>query len=150
MAKNDAYDCAIGLLARREHATQELLAKLRSRGYSLEASQDALRKCQEQHYQDEKRFVEAFCQQRIRQGYGPLHIQQELHAKKVEREFAQKILQEQDVCWLEQARKVVLKKFQHPAKPRTPEWQKQMRFLLYRGFSKEVAAQVLTHLNEML
>lgn len=84
---------------------------------------------------------------RLNQGYGPLRIQQALIAKHIEPDLIQAAFQDEDATnehWLERCWR---KKF-HGQLPCGPaSWQKQIRFLLYRGFSSEVAQRWLRYVQ---
>src|SRR3546814_5195711 len=98
-----ACDCALRLLARREHGAHELADKLRQKGYSQPESNEAIAECQRLGLQSDQRFVESLCRARIRQGCGPLKINQELHTKQIDRELIDKALEQEDDNWLTHA-----------------------------------------------
>jgi regulatory protein len=62
----DAYDHAVRLLARREHARAELARKLEVRGYSREAGEHALDRLESLGYLDDRRFATLFIEQRLK------------------------------------------------------------------------------------
>src|SRR5690348_18281303 len=76
----DAYDRALGMLARREYSQRELRARLEHAGCDEAESESALRKLREQEYQDDARFGEMIVRARVGQGYGPARIQAELRS----------------------------------------------------------------------
>ena len=78
-----AFDYAMRLLTRREYGAQELAAKLAQKGYRAAEIVEVTAECQRLGLQSDTRFVESFCQARIRQGFGPLKISQELQAKHI-------------------------------------------------------------------
>lgn len=98
---------------------------------------------QQQNWQCDRRYAEMHVKTRLQQGYGPLRIQQELTAKKVDDDIVAEALKEHqafDEQWIQRCWQ---KKFRCEM-PLTAEiQQKQLRFLLYRGFSSEVAQQWL-------
>jgi len=135
-----AFDCAVRLLARREHGAHELAGKLIQKGYSQEDTENAIVECQRHGWQSDSRFVEAVFNTRIRQGYGPLRISQELQNKYICRELITAKLDEYEEQWQEHAHAVWQKKFMPPEN--FIDMQKQQRFLLYRGFPIEIIAQL--------
>lgn len=71
---NKALDCAVRLLARREHGARELAEKLAQKGYNSSDIDEAIARCQSLGLQSDVRFAESRCRLRIRQGCGPLKI----------------------------------------------------------------------------
>lgn len=142
-----AFESAVRLLSRREHGAIELCDKLKRKGFSSEDAMDALANCQRLDLQNEHRFVEMYTRSRIRQGYGPLKISQELSSKGVEKELIQHILRQEEEHWLSYALDVWHKKSKGQTELSFNELQKQQRFLLYRGFSMDTIARVTKELE---
>lgn len=138
-----ALDCAMRLLARREHGACELADKLAQKGYNRQESNEAIAECQRLGFQSDRRFVDAVCHVRIRQGCGPLKIHQELQAKHIESELIDEILAREADHWLDHALAVWHKKYKKQDQVSFAELQKRQRFLLYRGFPTDVIARVV-------
>lgn len=143
-----AFDCALRLLARREHGAIELYDKLKHKGYNLTEARDALARCQELDLQNDLRFVELYIRSRVRQGYGPLKISQELSSKGLDKELIQSSLQ-QEANWLNYALEVWQKKSKGQQELSFTDMQKLQRFLLYRGFSMDIIAMVTRELKSL-
>lgn len=139
---SSAWDTTLRLLGRRDHSRAELQQKLKQRKFSLEEIQEALQRCQELSLQSDERFVESFTRTRIRQGYGPLKIIQELITRGVEREVIYRSLHEEKPDWVHYATAVLQKRNKSKDSWSYEELQKQQRFLLYRGFDQETITQV--------
>lgn len=134
-----AYDSALRLLARREHSAKELADKLKQRHFVPEEIQQALIKCQQFNYQSDERFAEQLYNVRVRQGYGPLRIQQELQAKGIDTNLSDAVLQQESTdIWAQRAHAVMMKKFSEEQTSAWDDWQKCVRFLMYRGFPMEL------------
>ncbi|EHL31623.1 recombination regulator RecX [Legionella drancourtii] len=144
-----AFDSAVRLLSRREHGAIELCDKLKQKGFTAAEAKEALDNCQHLGYQNDCRFVETYCRSRIRQGYGPLKISQELSSKGIDRELIQSVLQQEDKNWLTYALEVWQKKNKGQCELSFNELQKQQRFLLYRGFGMDVIAMVTKELKRL-
>ncbi|MBA3537896.1 MAG: recombination regulator RecX [Tatlockia sp.] len=142
-----AFDCALRLLARREHGAQELADKLAQKGYETAEIADAITECQRLGLQSDLRFVESFCRARIRQGSGPLKISQELQAKHIERTLIENALTQEKDNWLSYALAVWYKKYKVQVDIPFEELQKRQRFLLYRGFSTDIIANVVAEVR---
>lgn len=138
-----ALVCAVRLLARREHSLAELTEKLTQKGHADVDIQDALERCQRQGLQCDVRFAESLTRTRIRQGYGPARIRQELRAKQVLRETIDAVLDEERDNWISYARGVWEKKYKSVDKVSFAEQQKQKQFLLVRGFMMDTIAKVV-------
>src|SRR5690554_702253 len=101
---------AMNLLARREHARDELRTKLLKRfgseGERVKTVDQALARLEEQGLQSDERFTEAFVTARERQGKGPLRIAQELRQKGVSDSLVSLYLDEGDERWWDLANEV--------------------------------------------
>jgi regulatory protein len=140
---NNTLDCALRLLARREHGAWELANKLARKGYNSIDIAEAVEKCQSLGLQSDVRFVETLCRMRIQQGCGPLKILQELQAKQIARELIDGILDQEQENWLSHAQVVWNKKFRSRPKLSCIELQKGQRFLTYRGFPADIIAKIV-------
>lgn len=145
-----AYESAVRLLARREHGAIELSDKLKQKGFNATDVNDALSVCQKLGLQSDSRYVESFTRLRIRQGYGPLKISQELSSKGIDKELIGDVLRQEEEHWLNHALMVWQKKSKGQLEMSFSELQKYQRFLLYRGFSMDVIARVVKHLELVL
>ena len=140
---SEALACAVRLLARREHSLAELQDKLGQKGYSQEDSKAALARCLRDGLQSDARFAESLTRTRVMQGYGPVKIRQELLAKKVSRELIDDVLRVEQDNWISHATRVLEKKYASSVDASFAEKQKQKQFLLYRGFSMNLIAQII-------
>lgn len=144
-----AFDSAVRLLSRREHSRVELYDKLKQKGYNPIEIKNALEECQRLDLQNDYRFVEIYSRSRIRQGYGPLKISQELSSKGIDKELIHQFLQQEEDNWLAYALDVWQKKSKGQFDLSFEELQKQQRFLLYRGFGMDTIAQVKKELEKI-
>lgn len=136
----EAFDVAVGLLARREHSVRQLSYKLAKRGFHEEAIASAIETCKRLDLQSDTRFAEGTCRSRIARGYGPLMIKQLLQHEGVSSDIMEQIFDEinQDIDWVAEAYSVWIKKF-GAARVSDDDLghvrQKQWQFLRYRGFT---------------
>lgn len=138
---SDAFACAVRLLTRREHGARELADKLKRKGYLLADIEASILECQRLGLQSDSRFVESLCRTRVRQGYGPLRIRQELQHLQVDGELIEDVLQQEQDNWLTYATDVWKKKYKVQTTSYT-DLQKQKQFLMYRGFPMDIIAKV--------
>ena len=133
----EAFDVAVGLLARREHSVRQLGYKLAKRGFDDEAITSALEACQQQNLQSDVRFAEGLCRSRIARGYGPSVIKQLLAHEGVASDIIEHVFDEisQDIDWVAEASLVWMKKFRTSDDASNLARQKQRQFLRYRGFT---------------
>ncbi len=141
-----AFDSALRLLVRREHGAVELCVKLKKKGFSQEEAKAAVEECQHLGYQSDRRFVENYSRYRMRQGYGPLKITQELNSKNIDQDLINEVLHLEQDNWLSNAKEVWNKKCKGQLNLSYDELQKQQRFLLYRGFSTDIISRVVREL----
>ncbi|WP_133129535.1 recombination regulator RecX [Legionella yabuuchiae] len=144
-----AYACAVRLLARREHGAHELAQKLVQKGFASVEVNAALAECQRLGFQSDERFAESFSRNRIRQGYGPLRIEQELKQLRIDGEMIRQVLSQDEASWLFQAKMAREKRFQDLEDFSLEVIQKQKRFLLYRGFPSDVINQLFKQLESL-
>lgn len=89
-----AYNCAVSLLSRRDHSRNELLRKLKEKGYS-KGAEAAIERLQNSGYIDDERFCRLYASELIRlKGYGRRRVEQELYLKGVDREIVSGVLDE--------------------------------------------------------
>jgi regulatory protein len=131
-----AYIAAVRLLARREHGAYELRTKLVKQAFSSADIDEAIAECQRLHLQCDKRFAESLSRVRIRQGYGPVKIRQDLQLVRIATECIDEVLFQQHHDWQAHAFDVWLKKYKE-ADHTFAAQQKQKQFLLYRGFDND-------------
>ena len=130
-------EAAMDYLSRREHATKELTQKLLTKGYEEDDVTAALARLTEQGLLSDARFTEAFINQRISRGSGPLKIRAELRQKGVSDAMISEFLNERDPLWRESAQAVRSKKYGSELPSDLKEKARQSRFLQSRGFSTE-------------
>lgn len=127
------HQMALNHLARREYTRFMLKEKLRQKGFLLQSIEIALDILSQQGFLSDKRFCEAFIARRIRQGYGPIRIAIECQKYGISEAIISAQLPQDEEIWLTLINKIRQKKFssykQSQEKPR------QIRYLLYRGFS---------------
>ena len=137
---------AMDYLSRREHATHELFQKLLAKEeYEADDISEALARLTEQGLLSDERFTEAFINQRISRGSGPLKIRTELRQKGVSDAMIGTFLDERDVMWQESALAVRIKKYGTERPSDLKETARQTRFLQSRGFSTEQTRYAMTH-----
>lgn len=136
------FAAALGLLTRREHSAYELTQKLARKEYSKSEIQAAIAKCQDLELQSDKRFAESLLRLRIRQGYGPQKIRQDLQNVQIERDLIDSLFEQEKENWIKYATDAWEKKFKSSNHQTYADIQKQKQFLFYRGFSMETISKV--------
>ena len=137
---------AMDYLSRREHATHELFQKLVAKEeYGADDITEALTRLAEQGLLSDERFTEAFINQRLNRGYGPLKIRSELRQKGVSDDMIGAFLDERDAQWQDSALAVRIKKFGSEKPFDLKETARQTRFLQSRGFSHEQTRYAMAH-----
>lgn len=134
---------AIDLLSRRDHSRQELSQKLLNKGHDLNAIEPVLSELHAKKYLDEARFTENYVHYRRERGFGPLRIQQELQARGIPVEIIAEHLNITDNAWLIGVRNAWKKQFGGKLATDFKMKAKQLRFMQYRGFTREQIRSVL-------
>ncbi len=131
-----ATAAAVGLLAARDYARGELLAKLRARGFVESAVQAALERLTAQGALNEERYAHNYVAWHAGRGHGPLRIAAELRRQGVPEGLIEAALQA-GADWAALARKVCSGKFGIAPASSWRDQARRMRFLQYRGFSAD-------------
>jgi len=126
-------EAAVGLLARRDHATRELGRKLEERGFNAEVIAVVLAELTARHFLDDERYIEHFVSYHAGRGQGPVRIAAELRQVGVAAESIDRQL-DAVADWRERARGVRRKKFGAGLPKDFKGRARQARFLEYRGF----------------
>ena len=89
-----AFNKAVDLLSRRDHARGELLTKLKQKGFA-DGAEQALEKLESYGYIDDRRFAQNYANELIRlKGFGKRRIVQELFKKGVSRDIIDEVVSE--------------------------------------------------------
>lgn len=135
---------ALAWLTQREHSRAELTQKLARLGAPAEEIAPLLAELAERGLQSDERFADAWVMARVRRGYGPAVIRQELQVRGIETELVAAALHALDAEWPGLARAVLVKKFgRQPAEKDPKERARRWRFLRYRGFDGVALRQAL-------
>ena len=131
---------ALDLLARREYSRLELKRRLAPHAESEDEIDSLLAELSERQWQSDERYAEAFIHSKSR-SRGRLRLQQELAAKGVDESLVRANLPDRDTE-LANALAVLHQKFAAPPQD-FQEKQKQIRFMLYRGFEMDIVQAAL-------
>ena len=136
---------AMDLLARREQSSHELANKLKRRSDSDQLIQSVISQLQADGLQSDFRFSEAFFRSLVARGIGPVRIRNEFRNRGVEKVLADEVISKlsESVNWYDLAESVVLKKYNTLVFDDEKSKAKCLRFLAYRGFSSEIAYDIV-------
>jgi len=133
----DIYNQAIRYLSYREYAIEELRSKLLKKFDSEWEVGQVLERLLNDDLLSEQRYAESYIRTRVKKGYGPEHIRNELMQKRLAKMDIERALADGEFVWGEEIYKVWLKKFNQAPNVKMQDRAKQWRFLQYRGFSNE-------------
>jgi regulatory protein len=142
MPERSARNTAMDLLAQRDHSRLELEQKLAQRGFDADEIESALNHLQRHNLQSDRRYAEAFLEQRRARGYGPVRIEYELRDRGVNDAIISDCLQLAQDDWLEVLESQRAKKYGPTIPNDYPQRMKQARFLQNRGFSSEMVMRL--------
>jgi regulatory protein len=128
---------ALNLLARREHSAAELTRKLQAKGYESIDIQSLIIALEQEGLLNHQRFIENYIHYRRNKGYGPLHIQAQLIERGIHQELIEQELNIADNAWFTEAFRAWQKRFKNKAPTDYKSRAQQMRFLQYKGFTRE-------------
>lgn len=135
---------AVRYLSRREYSRLELEKKLRAYLTEDESEDDltaVLNDLEQKGYLSDERFAQSRARVRAAR-YGNARVAYELKASGVSSELIANAIEQLEETEAERAKALWQKRFGKPAED-YKERAKQMRYLLARGFSMEVARQVV-------
>ena len=138
-----AINKSLDLLTRRDHARNELRAKLRARDYEGVEIDSAIAQMESWNYLNESRFIEGVIMQHARRGEGPRYIAQALAAKGVAKEDIQACPVWKTIDWTAHAQQIHAKRLDPPPAS-WAENQKRMEFLMRKGFTVSQIHQILS------
>jgi regulatory protein len=105
---------------------------------------EVLQDLQNHDLQSDERFTESFVHSRLRKGYGPVRIRQELSERGIGESVAEDALTRPADFWIEIAEQARRKRFgELPEAGDTDRWNTQARFLSRRGFPSDLIFTVL-------
>lgn len=128
---------AIGLLARRDFASRELQGRLADAGYEPEAAAAAVTELEEDRLVDDERYVESAVASRIARGQGPIRIALELKRVGVAPALVERAVEAKSPEWGARAVELRRRRFGREVPQGPKERARQIRFLLYRGFTMD-------------
>ena len=126
---------AVGLLARREHSSQELRDKLRARSFSDAAVEAALATLRERDLLSDHRFAEACARSLMGRGCGSLRVAGELRRRGVSSDIARE--------FEDSAREEDFRRACEALGRKTGTRAQMLRFLIQRGYPGEVARRAI-------
>jgi regulatory protein len=133
----DLRRIAMDLLARREHSSAELKAKLRARGAGDDDIAPVVERLGADGLQSDARYAEALARSLVSRGKGPVRIRAELRARGVGDDVIAEAMRGLDAQWDELARAVRSRRFGETLPATRDERARQARFLEQRGFAAE-------------
>lgn len=131
---------AMDIVSRREVSRMQLQRKLAPYAQCADQLAAVLDEFTHKNWQSDRRFTEAYIHSKSTQ-YGSLRLKQALIAQGIDDQTAKEFLPDEAQEHMH-ATAVLRKKFKQPAANFT-EKQKQIRFLLYRGFSMDTINAVI-------
>ncbi|MEN8259728.1 MAG: regulatory protein RecX [Pseudomonadota bacterium] len=144
----DIRDICLKLLSRREHSTIELKRKLSAKGFQGELVDEVVNELAADGWQSDARFAEEYLRQRIRRGYGPVRLFQELKQRGAVAVDLDQILRELDETWDDLIERVYRKKYHDSIPDSLNEISKRLRFLQYRGFTADQVKSLFDRLGQ--
>jgi regulatory protein len=124
-------------LARRDYSQHDISQKLKAKGHTHPDIALIISDLAKAGLINDARFAENFIRWRRAKGYGPLRISMELKAHGIIDEMITEYLEISDNAWFDDAHTIWRKHFKGNKPTDFKHRAKQMRFLQYRGFTRE-------------
>jgi regulatory protein len=125
---------ALDSLARRDRPCEDLRRKLREKGFDPAIVDEVLTRLCAEKLVDDRRYVENFVDVRAGRGHGPVRVRAELRELGLPEELAEEGIRAYS-HWPSQILKARQKKFGARLPTDYADRQRQVRFLIYRGFT---------------
>lgn len=136
-------------LSRREYSRQELLDKCLDKGFDATDTLEVLDEFDKEGYQSDMRFALALARMHLDKGRGKRRLQEAFVKHKL-RDYDADVLIARikthdmaEIDWVREAMHTRQKKFGSTLPTSPKEKQRQLRFLLYRGYEMSVAMEAL-------
>ncbi|OGT55414.1 MAG: hypothetical protein A3F43_03740 [Gammaproteobacteria bacterium RIFCSPHIGHO2_12_FULL_42_10] len=146
--KRSCKESALALLLRRDYATQELIQKLKYKGYLADNINQVMDELARIGYLQDERYTANLIEKYRRKGIGPRRVLIELTKRGISEELIEKFLQDTDLVWQISAHTAWTKRFKGQKSQHRLERGKQIRFLQYRGFTDEQIKKVVNEMSE--
>lgn len=147
----DIYTSAVAMLSRREHSREELRQKLARKLPSLrDEIEIQLDRLEEQGYQSDERFTEAYMRMRMKRGFGLVRIRQELAQKGISSEILERVFVQDEAELARQSQTLIFEVWQKRFGSLPDNYRdraKQQGYLRYRGFSSDEITQLFRELD---
>ncbi len=134
---------AARFLARREYCRKELIEKLIAKGAQRPVAENCVDQLVQVDLVSDVRFAKSLIEVRIRKGYGPLRIADELRKRGVEADLISSCMDQSDAHWNNKLSELIMRKYGDSPIENFKQWAKRANFLRYRGFTSEQIQQTL-------
>ncbi|MEE1674457.1 regulatory protein RecX [Agarivorans aestuarii] len=148
MTNRSALHTTIDLLSRRSYSQQQLVQKLRQKGYQDEEVSDALEYAQQNAWLDDKSYAASLIRARLSKGYGKNYIKQYLQTKGISGDLANEVLEQDDWDWYQAIELCFAKKFKQGIPSDRMQKQKCTAYLFRRGFDFELINILYSELQQ--
>ena len=142
-------ECALDLLARREHSQLELKQKLIAKGYAANDVEPLLAQLIQESLQSDKRYTEAYVRVRVAAGFGPRRIKMELQRRGISDSLIEAYVHQDEEFWWQLLSSVWQKKYGTKRALNVRAYAKELRFLTQRGFEPEQIHKLLQQQHEI-
>jgi regulatory protein len=147
MSKINPRKYALSLLTCREHSRQELHRKLAAKGLTSVTIEYLLDRLESEGLLSDARFADSYVQARKQRGFGPIRITRELQERGVSRQLIQQHVDCNAQEWQEIARRQYQKRFPEAAIQDNRQRIHGARFLVNRGFSRDIIVEILDEID---
>lgn len=132
---DEARSRAIAMLARRDYAKTAIVDRLTDSGFETAAIADAVTELERERFVDDARFAEAAVAARVARGHGPIRIRLELLRAGLPAALIEPMLDARSPVWSQRAARLRRRRFGDDIPDDPRESQRQVRFLMARGFT---------------
>lgn len=140
---SDIENCALRLLAQRDHTRGELLRKLLQRGFIESAINPVLNQLETQGFINEPQFAEHYIAERMKKGFGVLRIRGELREKGLSGTLIEQAFEPVKNEWAECIAAAHQRRFGNTAPTDRADYGRRARFLEQRGFPTDLIVRIL-------
>jgi len=149
---NKALNYSFLLLKYRARSRNEIISRLKKKGYTLAIRERTVDYLEENNYINDREFAHLFVSYSLEKGWGPVRIDFNLKKLGISEALRKQAL-EGDFAYNDRVREIIERKLEHykrrkPSLEAAKIWQKIVMHLVRKGFDYKIINQEMDNLGE--
>ena len=148
---NKALNYSFLLLKYRARSRNEIISRLKRKGYALAVREKIVDYLEENNYINDEEFAHLFVSYSLEKGWGPVRIDFNLKRLGISLQLRKQVLKENS-AYNDKVREIIERKLEYykirkPSLPAPKIWQKIVMHLMRKGFDYKVINQEMENLG---